>query len=138
MNLQQHLDLYSRLSLSSPFRPQVQFIEKNTGSTKSGTFQEWLKSGEVLCKYVAEDFWGEQNLPRSGVATHWSAPSSNARLINALQPGAIKRVNNSDLAFKQVGMDGWIVNATLSLSPGFTHPSPGFPALLFFADGEHL
>jgi len=51
----------------------VEFIEKNTGGKKSGTFQEWLKSGEVLCK-----------------------------LMNTLQPNTIKKINNSPLAFKQM------------------------------------
>ena len=48
--------------------------ESNTGSTSSEV-AEWLKDGQVLC-----------------------------RLINILQPGSVKKINESKMAFKQVSL----------------------------------
>ncbi|EGD73794.1 hypothetical protein PTSG_05487 [Salpingoeca rosetta] len=51
----------------------IAFIEANTGEKMTGTFQEWLKSGVVLCN-----------------------------LINALQPGSVKKIHPGSMAFKQM------------------------------------
>jgi len=65
---------------------QTEFIEKNANEKKTGTFHEWLKDGTVLCK-----------------------------LINKLQPGAVKKVHNTNLAFKQMEN----ISAFLSALPSF-------------------
>eukprot|EP00049_Salpingoeca_infusionum_P017709 m.354076 g.354076 ORF g.354076 m.354076 type:complete len:306 (-) comp16915_c0_seq1:176-1093(-) len=67
-----------RQRMDSKYDPEVEkihvkFLEKNTGEKMQGTFQEWLKSGVVLCK-----------------------------LMNALAPKSIKTIHESGLAFKQM------------------------------------
>lgn len=51
----------------------IGWIQAVTNETMEGTFDEWLRDGQVLC-----------------------------RLINTLSPGAVKKVNAGKLAFKQM------------------------------------
>eukprot|EP00043_Microstomoeca_roanoka_P017722 m.185763 g.185763 ORF g.185763 m.185763 type:complete len:303 (+) comp16688_c2_seq2:200-1108(+) len=60
----------------------IAFLEANSGEKMTGTFQEWLKSGVVLC-----------------------------RLMNALQPGAIKNIHTGSMAFKQMENISQFLNA---------------------------
>lgn len=53
--------------------------ESTDKSSSSGDMHEWLKNGVVLCN-----------------------------LINVLQPGAVKKINNSTMAFKMVGLWYWV------------------------------
>ncbi len=58
------------------------------------TFQENLKSGILLCEYVFLSLHGE--------LITYAMHSLYHRLLNTLCPGAVKRINTSTLAFKQM------------------------------------
>eukprot|EP00038_Savillea_parva_P007173 m.168331 g.168331 ORF g.168331 m.168331 type:complete len:185 (-) comp12942_c0_seq1:245-799(-) len=51
----------------------VQWLETLTGQSKEGTLGEWLHDGQILCK-----------------------------ALNALSPGAVKKINENKMAFKQM------------------------------------
>lgn len=67
-------------------RQARQWIEAVTGERIGPDFQEGLKSGEILCK-----------------------------LINNIKPGAVKKVNNSKMAFKMMENIGNFLDACHSI-----------------------
>ena len=75
------------------------WIEAKTGEKIGEDFQEGLKSGVLICKYV----WFSMCVPSVCICASGMVVTLAPRLMNVIKPGSIKSINaQSTLAFKQV------------------------------------